>query len=55
VDLQAVKTSINTQTGSLKVDIKVTKKDSQETIANMRNDTQTTRAEIRTNEERMEA
>jgi hypothetical protein len=67
VDLQAVKTSNDTETGSLKDNITVTKKDLQEATANTRNDlqealslmflveAQTTKAEIRTNEERTEA
>jgi predicted amino acid-binding ACT domain protein len=40
VDLQAVKTSIDTQTGSLQDDITVTKEDLKEAIAKTRNNIQ---------------
>jgi hypothetical protein len=67
VDLEAVKTSINKWTRSLKDDIMDTKKGFLKAIVNMKNnlhkelslmfqvEAQTTKAEIRTNKERMEA
>jgi hypothetical protein len=67
VDLQTVKTSIDTWTRSLKGNIMDTNKDFHEDIVNARNnlheelglmfqvDTQTTKAEIRIDQERMEA